>query len=99
MLGAAALAAGALAATGVLPGGQAALAHGRSAGAIARPSGPPAYFVDATSLGSSYTSPEIRSSATGTVVAEVPIGNVPALRTTTRRMAWRPPARTASCSG
>ena len=67
VLGAVALAAGTLAATGVFAGGRpAATAHGRSADAIAEPSGPPAYFVDATSLGSSYTSPEIRASATGT---------------------------------
>jgi hypothetical protein len=81
VVGAAAVAAGTVVATGVFPGGRpTATAHSRTAGAIAEPSGPPAYFVDATSMGSSYTSPEIRASATGTLVAPVPIGNVPALR-------------------
>jgi hypothetical protein len=36
--------------------------------------------VDATYLAGGYQSPEIRVSATGAVVAPVPIGNVPALR-------------------
>jgi hypothetical protein len=74
VIGAVAVAAGGLAAAGGSPGGRpAGTAHSRTANAIAEPS---AYFLDATSL----HSPEIRASATGTVVAPAPIGNVPALR-------------------
>jgi hypothetical protein len=81
LFGAVAVAAGTLVATGAFNGSRpAGTAHSRTAGAITEPSGPPAYFIDATSLGSSYTSPEIRASATGAVVAQAPIGNVPALR-------------------
>jgi hypothetical protein len=77
VLGAVAVAAGGLAAAGGFTGSRpAATAHSRTAGAIAEPSGPPAYFLDATQ----YESPEIRASATGTVVAPIPIGNVPALQ-------------------
>jgi hypothetical protein len=77
VLGAVAVAAGGLAAAGRFPGSSpTATAHSRTADAIAEPSGPPAYFLDATSS----HSPEIRASATGTVVAPIPIGNVPALR-------------------
>ena len=76
VLGAVAVAAGGLAAAGGFPGSRpAASARSRTA-ATAEPSGPPAYFLDATAS----HSPEIRVSATGTVVAPIPIGNVPALR-------------------
>jgi hypothetical protein len=77
VLGAVAVAAGGLAAAGGLPGSRVpATAHSRIADATAEPSGPPAYFLDATA----FDSPEIRLSATGTVVAPIPIGDVPALR-------------------
>jgi hypothetical protein len=81
VIGAVAVAAGGLAAAGGFPFNRpAATGHSRTAGAVTKPSGPPAYFLDATSMGSGYTSPEIRASATGKLVAPIPIGNVPALR-------------------
>jgi hypothetical protein len=81
VIGAAAVAAGGLAAAGGFPFGRpAATGHGRTAGSIAAPSGPPAYFMDATSMGGGYSSPKIRASATGKLVAPAPIGDVPALR-------------------
>jgi hypothetical protein len=76
VIGAAAVTAGTLVATGAFNGSRpAGTAHSRTAGAIAEPSGPPPYFLDATAS----QSPEIRASATGTVIAPIPIGNVPAL--------------------
>jgi hypothetical protein len=77
VLGAVAVAAGGLAATGGFPGsGPAAAGHSRTAGPIVDSSRPPAYFLDATTLGSGYTTPEIRASATGKLVAPTPIGNL-----------------------
>jgi hypothetical protein len=81
VVGAVAVAAGGLAAAGGFNGSRpAATGQGRTADASAQPSGPPAYFLDATDDDGGYSSPEIRASATGTVVAPIPIGNVPALR-------------------
>ena len=78
VLGAVALAAGGLAATGALTAGRSAGSGtaGGAAVAAAEPAGPPAYFIDAISAGSAYSSPEIRSSATGAVVASTPIGRL-----------------------
>ena len=79
VLGAAALAAGTLAATGAFAGGRpTATAQGRSGRRDRR-------AVRAARVlhhgrhqpGGGYTSPEIRASATGKVVAAIPIGNVP----------------------
>jgi len=81
VLGAVAVAAGTLTATGVFDGGRpAASASGGAGGAAAVPPGPPPYFIDATSTGSAYSSPEIRASATGRLVASTPIGSDPRLR-------------------
>jgi hypothetical protein len=81
VIGAVAVAAGGLAAAGGFPGSRpAATGQSRTADASAEPSGPPAYFLDTTDDDGGYSSPEIRASATGTVVAPIPIGNVPALR-------------------
>src|SRR3984957_8655760 len=77
VLGAVAGGAGGLAAAGRFPFGHpAATGHGRTAGAIAEPSGPPAYFMDATNVDGGYSAPEIRASATGKVVASTPIGRL-----------------------
>jgi hypothetical protein len=74
----AALAAGALVATNDLAGGRpTATARGGGADAAAEPSGPPAYFLDATYFGGGYTSPQIRASATGKPVAYIPVGLLP----------------------
>jgi hypothetical protein len=81
VFGAAAMAAGTLVATGAFNGSRlAGTAHSRTPVAIAEPSGPPPYFMDATYMDGDYSSPEIRASATGKLVAPAPIGNVPALR-------------------
>jgi hypothetical protein len=80
VLGAAALAAGTLAATGVFDGGRpTATASGGAAGAVPSAPVPPPFFMDATSSGSAYSSPEIRASATGRLVASTPIGTDPRL--------------------
>jgi hypothetical protein len=80
VLGAVAVAAGGLAAAGGFTGSiPAATGHSRTAGAIAEPSGPPAYFMDATNMGGDYSSPEIRASATGKLVAPTPVGSDPRL--------------------
>jgi hypothetical protein len=81
VLGAVALAAGTLAATGAFAGGQpTATAQSRTADAIADPPAPPAYFImDAISTGGSYGTPVIRASATGKLVAPTPVGNDPRL--------------------
>jgi hypothetical protein len=80
VLCAVAVAAGSLAAAGALPGSRPAGAGGGAVGATAGQAGPPAYFIDATSMGSAYTSPEIRASATGRLVGSTPIGSDPRLR-------------------
>ena len=80
VLGAVALAAGTLAATGVFEGGRpTATASGGAAGAVTSGPVPPPFFMDATSSGSAYNSPEIRASATGRLVASTPIGTDPRL--------------------
>ena len=81
VLSAFALAGGGLAAGGVFDGTRTATAPGGGAGgAAAVPPAPPPYFMDATSMGGGYSSPEIRASATGRLVASTPIGSDPRLR-------------------
>jgi hypothetical protein len=80
VLGAVAVAAGGLAAAGGFPGSRpAATGHSRTTGAIADSSRPPAYFLEATTLGGGYTTPVIRASATGKLVAPTPVGSDPRL--------------------
>jgi hypothetical protein len=75
-----AAAVGSLVAAGAFAGGRTtANAGGGAAGAAVSPPGPPAYFIDATSMGSGYASPVIRASATGQLVAPTPIGTDPRL--------------------
>jgi hypothetical protein len=80
VLGAIAVAAGTLAAAGVFDGGRpTASASGGAAGAVTSAPVPPPFFMDATTLGSAYSSPVIRASATGRLVASTPIGSDPRL--------------------
>jgi hypothetical protein len=77
VIGAVAVAAGGLAAAGGFPFNRpAATGHSRTAGAIAGPASPPPYFMDATSMGGGYSTPEIRASATGRLVAGTPVGHL-----------------------
>lgn len=71
-----ALAAGGLAAARLPGSGSSATgtAGKAAANAAVNPPGPPAYFVDAATLGGAYFSPEVRASATGKVVAPLPLG-------------------------
>jgi hypothetical protein len=81
VLGAVALAAGGLAASGAFAGGGPTATAGSGAdGAVTHPAAPPPFFMDATSMGGAYSSPEIRASATGRLVASTPIGSDPRLR-------------------
>jgi hypothetical protein len=77
VIGAVAVAEGGLAAAGGSPFSRpAATGHSRTAGAIADSSSPPRYFIDAPSMGGGYSTPEIRASATGKLVAPTAIGNL-----------------------
>lgn len=72
VVGAAAVAAGALVAVGGFPGGEpTATASTGPATAAAKASGPPAYFAGTDELDGGYTSPVIRASATGKLVADL----------------------------
>ena len=73
VIGAVTVAAGTLLAPGALAGSRPAPTAG---GAVTKPPAPPAYFIDATSMGSAYSSPEIRASATGKLVAGTPVANL-----------------------
>jgi hypothetical protein len=96
----AALAAGALVAANGFAGGRpTATAPGGAADTAAEPSGPPAYFLDATYFGGSYTSPQIRESATGKLVAYVPIAQIPQGGDYDPPYGRRPPVQAASWSG
>jgi hypothetical protein len=77
VIGAVAVGAGTLVPTAALAGSRPAATAGSGAGgAVAKPPAPPAYFIDAASMGSAYSSPEIRASATGKLVAGTPVGNL-----------------------
>ena len=77
VVGAVAVAVGTLVATGAFAGGGPTATAGSSAGnAVKNPPAPPAYFMDATSMGSGYTTPVIRVSATGKLVASTAIGDL-----------------------
>jgi hypothetical protein len=76
----AAVAAGSLVAAGAFPGRRPAATGGGAVEAAANQARPPAYFIDATTMSSAYTSPVIRASATGGLVGSTPIGSDPRLR-------------------
>jgi hypothetical protein len=77
VLGALTVAAGTLAAVGAFPGRHATgIAGGGAADAVVDPPAPPAYFIDASTMGDAYSSPVIRASATGKLVTSTPIGRL-----------------------
>jgi hypothetical protein len=77
VIGAVTVAAGTLLAPGALAGGRPTATAGSGAdGAVAKSPAPPAYFIDAISMGSAYWSPEIRASATGKLVGGTPVGSL-----------------------
>jgi hypothetical protein len=77
VLGALAVAAGTLAAVGGFPGSHATATAGGGAGdAVVDPPAPPAYFIEASTMGGDYSSPVIRASATGKLVTSTPIGRL-----------------------
>jgi hypothetical protein len=77
VIGAVTVGASTLLAPGALAGSRPTATAGSGAGgAVTKPPAPPAYFIDATSMGSAYSSPEIRASATGKLVGGTPVGTL-----------------------
>jgi hypothetical protein len=80
VIGAVTVAAGTLLAPGALAASRPTATAGSGAdGAVTKLPAPPAYFIDATSMGGVYSSPVIRASATGKLVGGTPVGGDPAL--------------------
>ena len=77
VLGAVAVTAGTLAATGAFNrGGPTATAGSGPTGAVTHPAAPPAYFIEASNTDGGYSAPVIRASATGKLVAPTAVGNL-----------------------
>jgi hypothetical protein len=77
VIGAVAVGAGTLVPAAAFAGTRPTATAGSGAdGAVAKPPAPPAYFIDAVSMGSAYWSPDIRASATGKLVAPAPLGSL-----------------------
>jgi hypothetical protein len=77
VIGAVTVAAGTLLAPGALAASRPTATAGSGAdGAVTKPPAPPAYFIDAATMGDAYSTPVIRASATGRLVAGTPIGNL-----------------------
>jgi hypothetical protein len=77
VLGAVALVAGTLAATGAFAGGGPTATAGSGADdAVTHPAAPPAYFIEASNTDGGYSAPVIRASATGKLVAPTAVGNL-----------------------
>jgi hypothetical protein len=77
VVGAVAVAVGTVVASGAFTGGRPTATAGSStAGVVTVPPAPPAYFMDATSMGGGYTTPVIRASATGKLMSSTPIGRL-----------------------
>ena len=73
VIGAVTVTAGTLLAPGALAASR---PTGTAGSAVMKPPAPPAYFIDAASMGGAYSSPVLRASATGRLVAGTPVGNL-----------------------